>query len=280
MIKLSEFFSNFRYATVTAHYSEFFIIFFIAIIIALSIFIAFDFKKCRILCTSAVVILGVTFSCLSLYFSIIDDGIYKITYYRKNENDRELSIKLGDKGYLLINADSSLCYDKEDLPFDSKRGVNYLLVIPDDCVDVSVLANEIEIFKERFGLKNVYVPQSTKGTSLAREFEAYGIECLYLPKESAVGNFKIDYMFDETLFLVADDGEVSTAILFGEKYDKTYFDENHNICAYFTRKTKNQFDINKDVKPECAEFITRLGKDVSKEDITNTFGEKTVIIKG
>lgn len=280
IINVAEFFSLFRYASVTTAFSEIFAILFVSSLVILSVFIAFDLIFARRLCIAFIVTLGVVFSVISLMYSIADDNIYKVTYYRKNENDRQLSIKLATYGFLLVNADNNLCTDKDDAPFDYRYGNNYLLIIPDDVIIPSVLAKNIEAFDKRFGIKYIYVPKTKNAKELAYKLSEYGIECYYLPFESNVGDIIINYKLNENFYLSTDDGKTKTGILFGNTYDKEQFEKDCDICAFFTRKTKNQFDLTKDTKPVCNEFFTRLKKEEASDGIVNTFGEKTIVIKG
>ena len=94
-------------------------------------------------------------------------------------------------------------------------------------------------------------------------------------------NINVTYTYDENAFcLDINDGKTHTSILYADKYNSGCFDNNADICAFFTRKTKNQFNPEQDEMPDCGEFITRLKKGVSIDGITNTFGKKTITIKG
>lgn len=280
IIKVSDFFSHFRYASITSAFPDIFALLFICLIILLSVFIAFEFSHARRFCIAAIVTLSVVFSVISLVYSIADDRAYKVTYYRKNADDRQLCIKLGTQGYLLVNADTDLCTYKDDAPFDYKYKNNYLLIVPDDKIIPSVLSKNIKIFDSRFGIKHVYIAKTKEATELASELEENGIKCHFLPSESRVGNIIIKYICDDYFYLTVDDKETKTALLFDEKYNESVFEDDCDICAFFTRETKNQFDINKDTKPKCDNFFTRIKKDVTSSGITNTFGEKTITIKG
>lgn len=280
IIKIAEFFSLFRYAEVTTAFSEIFALLFVSALVILSLFIALDLVIARRLCVAFIVTLGIVFSIVSLIYTISDDNIYKVTYYRKNESDRQLSIKLAAQGFLLVNADNNLCTDKDDAPFDYRYGNNYLLIVPDDQIVPSVLAKNIEIFDKRFGIKYIYVPKTKNAKELAYKLSEHGIECYYLPSQSTVGDIVIKYSLDDSFYLSVDDKETKTGILFGNAYTKESFDKDCNICAYFTRKTKNQFDLKKDIKPDCGVFFTRLKKGETADGIVNTFGKKTINIKG
>ena len=280
IIKASDFFAHFRYATITSAFPETFLALFVCALILLSVFIAFDFVLARRFCIAAIVTLGVIFSFISLMFSVADDNVYKITYYRKNVNDRQLCIKLGTQGHLLVNADNRICGNKDDAPFDYKYKNNYLFIVPDDAIIPAVLSQNIKIFDNRFGLKNVYVPKSKEGAELASELDKYGIRCNYISSEATVEDITIKYTADDYFYLSVDDGNTKTGILFDDKYNPVLFDKNCDICAFFTRNTKTQFDTNKDIKPVCSKFFTRLKKGEEADGIINTYGEKTVVIKG
>ncbi len=279
IIGVADFFSGFRYASVTSRFSLIYALLFIALLCILAIFLSLGKRRMCNICTAVILALGIVFSVMSLIFCISDDRIYKVTYYRKNENNRQLSVKLGTQGYLIINADSSLCTDRDAFLFDEYDGNNYILIVPDKEADPSALANDIVIFDNRFGIAGIFVPCSEKGTDLADSLSLYGIHCQLLPEEFSVGNTDMSYSYNDGFVFTADDGKVSTAVLFGDEYKRDILC-GYDITAFFTRKTKNQFDTSKDTLPDSKIFFTRLKKEETAEGITNTNGEKYITIKG
>jgi len=278
IIKCADFFSHFRYSYGKAILPQVHLFLFILMAILLALFIAFDIKIARHFCLASIIVLSIVFSFMSLTYEVIDDAKYKVTYYRKNENDRQISLKLGKHGYILINADSNLCTDIKHAPFDKKFGQNYLFIIPDTAISMPVLAENIRIFDKRFGIKRVFIPEGF--TDFAKQLEEEKIKCSFLPNELSVGNFEIIYTCNGSFYISISDKSVKTDIFYGDSYSKDAFGDNCNICAFFTRKTKNQFRIDSDTIPDCDVFFTRLKKNEAPEGIINTFGEKTVIIKG
>ena len=281
IIKISDFFSYFRYAKITSVFSEYFVLIFAVCLTLLTVFIAFELSFIKRLTVSFIVVIGVIFCIVSLIFTIYDDNQYKVAYFRQNENDRQLSVKLASQGYLLINADSTLCTDKKDLPFDDKYKSNYLLIIPDKEVIPSALAENIKIFHRRFGLQKVLVPKTQEGKFLSDILSNYGINCNYIADDFSAGNINVKHDFiDGSFRLDIDDKETYTQVIFGDKYVKEHFSHNADICAFFTRRTKTQFDLSKDEIPHCEKFITRLKKGEHSDLIENTFGAKRITIKG
>jgi len=199
IINIAQFFSDFRYSSVTSRFSLIYGLLFIFLLCILALFISLNKRRIYNLCTVVILTLGIIFSAASLVFEMSDDRIYKITYYRKNENNRQLSVKLGTEGYLIINADSSLCTDRDAFLFDEYDGKNYLLIIPDEQIDPSSLSNDIVIFDNRFGIAGIFVPDSVEGTALAESLSPYGIYCRTLPQEFSVGNINMCY-FITTFF--------------------------------------------------------------------------------
>ncbi len=277
--KLADFFSGFRYAGIESAFPEVFAVIFVLLLTALSLFIAFDLSKARHICIYFITLFGIVFVVTSLVYAVIDDGLYKVTYYRKNETDRQLSIKLGKEGFLLVNADSSLCNDYDDLPFDKKHGKNYLLIVPDDEIIISVLCENIRIFDSRFGIEKVYVPHTEDGKKLAAELYENCVSCSFMSPVAQVDNITVSHKADDIFYISVYDKDTKTEIVFADSYNMEYFDKS-DICAFFTRKSENQFDIQNDTKPDCTIFFTRLKKSDNADGIINTFGEKTVTIKG
>ncbi len=279
VINSADFFSDFRYASVTSRFSLIYGLIFIALLCILALFISLGKRQICNICTAVILVLGIVFSVISLIFFVSDDRFYRITYYRKNENNRQLSVKLGTQGYLIINADSSLCTDRDAFLFDEYDGNNYILIVPDKALDPSSLSNDLIIFHNRFGISGVFVPESYEGKTVAEKLLPYGINCQILPEEFSVGNINMTHSYNSGFVFTADDGKVSTAVLFGDEYRKDILC-GYDITAFFTRKTKNQFDTSKDSLPDGKIFFTRLKKDEQAEGIINTNGEKYITIKG
>ena len=279
IIKISDFFSGFKFSSVDSAFPHLFALLFILLIFSLSIFIAFDLSLPRRICIWLIIVLGVAFTTISLVCAIIDDGLYKVTYYRKNEDDRQLSIKLESEGYLLVNADSILCSNSDDLPFDTKHGKNYLFIVPDNNINPSVLCENIRIFDSRFGIEKILLPETDEGVALSEKLYESKIVCSLMPVSVTVGTTCISYNFDGAFRLSVKDKDVKTEIVFGDSYNTELF-AGGDICAFFTRRTKNQFNLQKDQKPDCGIFFTRLKKGEAADGIQNTFGEKSVVIKG
>lgn len=280
IVDTAHFFSGFKFARITSVFPKIFMLLFVISVIILSVFIAFEKVSARKTCICAIIALGITFSFLSLITAIIDDGVYKVSYYRKNEDDREVCIKLKQNGFLLVNADSSLCSDKNDIPFDYLEQDIYLLIVPDEAVNPYILSESIKLFSSRFNLDKILISDTDEGKVLAESLSEYGVDCSYMPKIANFGKLEITCNDTDFFSLTVNDGKTKTNIVYGDSYDSTYFDKDSDICAYFTRKTKNQFNTEKDSLPECSVFYTRLKKDEVHKKTVNTFGQKNVIIKG
>lgn len=279
IINTVRFFGSFRYAYVTSSSSEIYILLFLICFIALSVFIALDIKRAKYFCVMFTLITGIIFSFNALNLAIIDNTEYKVNYYRKNENDRQLSIKLGNEGYLIVNADSILCTDRDENLFDSASGKNYLLIIPDENVEVPILARNIMNFKSRFGIRKVFVPDTEKGHYLASRLTDTGIYCEAMPGYSSFNDINIEYKSADFEYISVYDKKSRTTVVFADCYDKAYFRDDADTCAFFTRKTQNQFNPGIDTKPDCSMFFTRMKKDTEVNGITNTFSKKSFSIK-
>ena len=280
IIAAVRFFGSFKYAYITSSHADIYITLFILCLIALTFFIAFDIKRARYFCIMFTLITGIVFSFSALNLAIIDDGEYKVNYYRKNENDRQLSIKLGSEGYLMINADSILATSKDEQLFDRTSGKNYLLVIPDNNIEVSVLARNISTFKARFGLKKIFVPNTSEGHYLASRLSDEDVLCEIMPSHSRFGDINIEFSSRDYEYISVYDGKIRTSIVFADCYDKEYFKGSADICAFFTRKTQNQFNPETDTKPCCGTFFTRMKKDTVVYGVKNTYSQKSFSIKG
>ena len=280
IIKAANFFADFRYSAIAPVYSGIWLCLFAIAVIVLAVSITWDRKTPRKASVAAIAALSIIFSFMSLYNAIIDDSTYKITYYRKNRDDRQLSVKLSSQGYLLINADSVLCTDETDLPFDTRNGKNYLLIIPDKSINHEILSDNIKIFDQRFGIQKVYVPDNNEGREISASLEDFGIACHVFPKKAKVEDIEVNLYNKNGYLISVSDTAVKTQVLYSQSYDKDSFDKDADICAYFTRQTKNQFNMDTDTMPECSIFITRLGKDDSINRCINTNGARTVTVKG
>ena len=277
---IAEFFASFRFSGIQPVLTNIFLWIFCVLIAFTAVMLSFRFKKCAKIMTCAIIALSFILSSASLCFAVYSDGFYKVYYYRKNENNRQLSVKLAADGYLLVNADSHLCTDYEDIPFDYKGGRNHLLIIPDSTIVTSILADSIISFHESFGLISISVPATKEGSELAEKLSDYGIKCSIFPGKAELSSVTVTLTVNNGYYLSVDADDVKTGILFSDNYSADSFENDCDICAFFTRKTKNQFDISNDTPPECDVFITRLKKGEKHDGFFNTFGEKSVIIKG
>ncbi len=280
LLSIAKGFSDFTYSAVTAENSTAFLILFIVSICAICVFICFGMKRCKAVCVYLTFIISASLCFFGLFNAIAGSYGYKVSYFRQNENDRQLSIKLSSSGYLIVNADSTLCTDSSKSEFDTRKGSNYLLIIPDEQVEVSILAQSIKSFDKRFGIKGVYLPETSDGRSLMHSMADHGIECEYMPHFADFGTFTLEYSSSDCEYISLSDKKCRTSIAFAESYNKNYFKQESDICAFFTRKTKNQFNPDSDSIPDCRLFYTRLGKNDSIDGIINTYSQKTFTIKG
>ncbi len=278
-ITIAEFFAKLKFASISSVFGELFLIIFLSMFLLLSPAIAFKRRGVICIIASLLILSSAMQIGISLYFNIREDALYKVFYYRKNEEDRQLSIKLGPSGYLLVNADNKLCTNPSLCPFDSYNKCNYLLIIPDDIIDAKSLSRSIKSFYADFGIKKIYVPETADGADLFLELTACGIKCDFFPMNFTFDNIRIDGHFDGFNSLLIDDGKVCTNIVYANKYDEAYFEEFSDKCMFLTRKTKNQFDTSCNIPPNCSEFYARLKKGEVYENTINLFGIKSIEIE-
>lgn len=248
-------------------------------VVILSLFVAFGLKRGVHICIIAIINLGLFLSFHSLYASIRHDSTYSLSYFRQNAEDRQLSIRLPRHGYLIVNADSLICDNKYLTEFDTVGGNNYLLLLPDKDTDTDILASSVKTFGERYGTKAIFTPDTSDGRKLAAALSEYEISCSFMPQSINFGNTQIDFIFADYYRITVNDGKTKSAVVFAQEYSKDYFDENNDICAFFTRETKNQFDFESDTKPDCSIFYTRIPKTAQVDGIYNTFNKKNFYIK-
>ena len=278
-VGISEFFSSFRFSNITSSFTDEFLIIYCILLFVITVFIAMGKRRFVLIFTAILILSSTLFSLSSLIVAIRDDAKCKISYHRKNENDRLLSVKLGTLGYLLINADNRIIDGSSSAKFDSKSRNNYLLIIPDEVITPSILAGNINYFKENYGLRKIFLPDNHDGFILSKELSNLGIETYIFPKHFNYNDISIEFLCEEFYSITIDDKEKCTSIVFAEHYEKGFFPEKADICAFFTRKTKNQFDKDKNAKPSCDIFFTRMKKDDFADGITNTFSKKDFFIK-
>ena len=126
----------------------------------------------------------------------------------------------------------------------------------------------------------MFVPNTPDGIELKNALISQGCNTLILENILDFDSFEIEFDFtNNDVFFTVDDGKIRTGVLFSNEYSKEKFKSPCHIAAFFTRETKNQFDIDNDILPECDKFITRLTKDDVHEKIHNTYGEKSFYIK-
>lgn len=271
------YFASFKYAYISTHTNKIVFVFIILLLLYV-LFIFADFKRLQKFTVVLMLFSVICFSFLSLYTAIKDDFEYKVIYYRKNENDRQLSIKLANNGYLLVNADNKLCTDRSFDGFD-RTGNNYLLIIPDEVIVPKVLIQNIKEFDRRFGIKQVFLPDTNNDYGLSALLEEHGINYSLFPNYLDFGKFTVTFECDSFYRITVDDSKDKTCIVFSDSYTDTLFDTSSNICAYFTRKTRDQFQAQTDTIHQSCIFYTRLSKGEEHKGIINTNGQKIFYIK-
>ena len=190
-----------------------------------------------------------------------------------------MTIKLGNNGYLIVNADNRLCLSQDEAEFDAYGERNYLLIIPCEGVSPKLLAESIGAFEKEFGIKGIFTTDTDEGISISKELSGHGVDCKVLPHTLDFGNLYIEYTDGDYFGISANDGRTKTTVVFADEYDEAHFGKDSDICAYFTRHTKNQFSLTEDIPPECGIFYTRLGKSDSAGGIFNTYGLSSFYIK-
>ena len=280
IIKISNFFYSFRFASISSLFTKTHIIILIVFLIIISVLVSAGKKRICFFCAAIMVMVGMIFSFLSLYSAIDKDTEYKVSYYRKNEDNRQLTIKLGTGGYLIVNADSEISINPKKVAFDTKNKKNYLLLIPDREVDPGYLALEIEYFDKQYGIKKIFVPNTLPGAELAAELSEFGIKCIAMPEKAQYNDITLEFVSDfDYKKLSVYDKDTKTEIVYGEHYSKSFFEKDADICAFFTRKTINQFDPERHELPDCHIFFTRMAKGIELDGVVNTNSKTRFYIK-
>lgn len=280
IISTARFFSNLRYCYTASGDVDIFAALFLFCILLLCCFIYFDNKAARLITVFVIVIMCVTSVFSSLITEIYRDSLYKVSYFRQNQNDRQLSIKLGTGGYLIINADNTLCINTSSADFDTTGNNNYILIIPDPLIHPSVLSYNIKSFDRLYGVRKVFVPDTEDGLTLSKQLLEYGCNTYILPQKLDFGKIRIDFDFSGgSIFFTVSDEKTKTSVLFSDCYSPEIFPSHSTVAAYFTRNTDNQFQTQRDTVPHCDTFYTRLGKGEEHHGVYNTYGKKSFYIK-
>lgn len=280
-ISVSDFFAGLRYSytRLDRDISALILCIYAICLIAIIVFISFGIKRAITFGVIFIINLGMFISFHSVYASIRHDSTYSVSYFRQNVNDRQLNIRLPRHGYLIVNADSVICDNKNLTNFDYSGRNNYLLIIPDKSIDYTILASSIKNFNERYGLKGIFVPESDDGIQVSQLLTEYGISCSFIPEKLQYGNTLIEFTFSDFTGISLNDGKTKTEIVYADNYDRDYFDEDNDICAFFVRETKDQFCPDTDYAPDCSLFYTRMPRNTSVNGIYNTFNKKSFYIK-
>ena len=259
IISISDFFASLSYSYVEAFGTHTVIIIFLVFIAVLSFSISIGSSKGTKIIVSIILSSSLIFSFISIRQAIIQNNALKVSYYRKNEDDRQLGVKLGTFAHIIFNADNNLCTNPEQAMFDDVSGNNFLVIVPDQSIEIPVLANNISTFDSAFSLKGILVPNTDKGREISNELLKYGINCKSFFGVLEYKNYSMNFSnpYENTYFLSVSDEKEELFVVFSDKYSVKYFEGHSDICAYFTRKTKNQFFPDKYVAPSCKTFITR-----------------------
>ena len=281
IVKCADFFSGFRFSYIDTTLSHITLFIFIAAAVVCVFFIYFGKKRAVTTTVFCILMLCFTVTVSSLAGAIIRDNRYSISYFRQNAENRQLTVKLGSQGYLIINADSEVCTNPSKAEFDTVGGNNYLLFIPDSSTVLpSVLAENTYIFDRLYGVRRVFVPKIKQSKEIIKALEKKGIEAYFIDSVLDFGSFKLNFDFlEDGVFICANDGITKSEILFSRQYSPLFYSEDCSIAAFFTRKTSNQFSLHNDVLPHADIFFTRLGKGEIHDTIHNTYGERSFFIK-
>ncbi len=281
IMNASDFFSSFKYSYVQADNTHLIFISSVLFLALLSLFISFGASKIGRLMLSGVIVSSLLLYTLGIINAVTEDSRLCVSYYRKNENDRQLGIKLGADGHIIFNADDLLCTNPQKAVFDSLDGLNYIVLLPDNNTDTAILADSLLSFSSRYGIREVFVPDTLDGKSLSESLLAFGIVCKIFPHTFSHSQFTVSLsnLGQSSYSITVSDKEQEVFAVFSDSYRIEDFEGHTDICAYFTRKTKTQFDPGKDTMPNCNLFFTRAKKDYSADGMFNTFGKTSFMLK-
>ena len=161
--------------------------------IFLIISIGMGLVRTKFILAMLILLLTALFSFSALFSAIIDSGRYSVSYYRKSAEDRQMTIKLGNNGYLIVNADNRLCLSQDEAEFDAYGERNYLLIIPCEGVSPKLLAESIGAFEKEFGIKGIFTTDTDEGISISKELSGHGVDCKVLLHTLDFGNLYIEY---------------------------------------------------------------------------------------
>ncbi len=281
IMDVSDCFSSFRYSYVKADNIHIIFISSVLFLALLSLFISFGASRMVKIMLSGVIVSSVLLYTLGLINAVAEDSRLCVSYYRKNENDRQLGVKLGTDGNIIFNADDLLCTNPQKAVFDSLDGLNYIVLLPDNNTDTAILADSILSFSSRYGIREVFVPDTPDGKLLSESLLAFGIVCKIFPDTFSHSQFTVSLssLGQNSYSISVSDKEQEVFAVFSDDYRIEDFEGHTDICAYFTRKTKTQFDPDKDTMPTCNLFFTRAKKDYSADGMFNTFGKTSFMLK-
>ena len=278
---VAQFFSSFKYACVDCDNNILFTITFAVLLMVLTLSVSFGDGLVKKMSKYGIVAFSMFIVILSLVVAINKDKSVNIHYYHKSMSDTQISIKTGTEGYLLVNWDNALCTDSDKLPFDTFSGRNSLLVMPDDKTDAKILSENIQKFSLRFGLEHVFVPDTQQGRLLGQKLYENNIQCLIFPKMYVTENSVVSISDkDENICIWVLGENINTKIVISDEYDEKLFTNGADVCAYFPKTSNARFDVDKDVKPVCKTFYTRLSKNQTIQGIVNTYGKQSFALEG
>lgn len=280
IIKVSDYFASFRYSYIPCDADNTVIIPYLICLMLCVLLISFGKKFLVRTLLCLLVLYSICLGCVFLLNYIKDNSVFKVSYLGKSKEDFEISIKLEDDGYLLVNPDSVLCTNSKNLPFDTSNGNNYLLIVPEENQNIEIVSQNIHLFKTRFGLKKIFLADSENYTKFKEQFEKCGLEVL--PFEKFKTNSKVSINLSYTgknYTLQINDKNRECFIVLGQEFNVKEFDGHKDICAYFPLPSGNNYNINSDKVPNSLRFFTKLKKGQEHEKITNTYGKSSFYIK-
>ncbi len=281
IIKISDSFAYLKYSYIPCEAQNSVIIPYLISLALCVLLISFGKRILVRVLLCIIVLYSICLGTVFLLNFINQDSVFKVSYFGKSKDDFEISIKLEDDGYLLVNPDSILCTDANNLAFDTHKKQNYLLILPDqNDTNFEILAHNVHLFKARFGLSGIFVPDTLVCKELKEQFEKYGLEVLPFNKFENPGSLCITLTdTGDNYALEIKDKNKECFIVLGQNFDINDFDGHKDICAYYPMPCGKDYNMVSDDVPNALQFFTRLKKGQEHEKISNTYGKSSFYIK-
>ena len=262
----AQFFSAFRYASVstTVAYPVIFVL--LAEIVLFTGYLIFQKSRLKLQQIIGIFLIAGVVLSASLIYTAAQDRNTVISFYRENADHQAIAVKLGLSGSLIVVFGDQLCMDADQLNFDAYDGRNHLLLVRDENhLDTAALLDSLSVFRARYGIERVYIAADPSGeeNGIAEwkdRLEQNGYSAETVNRNLTLDEFRIDMTkLEKSRVFRLQYRDWRMTVLYGRKYDREIFEDGPDVAVYLPMQNGTLFRPAEDQLPsKSLTFYTRI----------------------